>query len=292
MKKDISNDPRWSRNLQIIQSKIAVFEDLSDRTEIQVKQITTMMENKICELQSKIDEANTILNKITSSMKKSIEVAQIFEDKIPHEEIIERQNTLKFVKAALLAHEGKSEEEIAQIVDLPKSQIDFIVKVNAERLSFDPEQMPDWIRNEIHKDLTPKAKSKTSLRPLDQILKQSHMSLEFSETRRSNSKESMSQNINSHDESSQDINQIRSQMDINHHVESNQEKKGVVVNSIDLSSLNSKSMSADLPLSGSKKASSASEGMNDKKIEALVSGRIKNLGVRPVVFPRIEVTRR
>lgn len=151
MKKDYSDDSRWSRNLQILQSKIAVFEDLSDRTEVQVSQLTIMLENKMCDMQRKIDEADEILNKISCAMKKSMEVAQIFQDKIPHEEIIERQNTVKFVRAALMAHEGKTEDEIAELVNLPKSQIDFIVKVNAHRLSFDPNQMPDWLKAEMNR---------------------------------------------------------------------------------------------------------------------------------------------
>lgn len=178
LKKESTTDVQWSRNLQIIQSKIAVFEDLSDRTETQVKQLTTMMENKIFDLQKKIDEADDVLNKISNSMKKSMEVAQMFQDKIPHEEIIERQNTLKFVKAALMANEGSSIEEIKSLIDLPTSQIEFIVKVNAEKLSFDPNQVPEWIQREMNKDLSPKNKNlsknmKSSLRPLDQILNHS-----------------------------------------------------------------------------------------------------------------------
>ncbi len=180
LKKESSTDIQWSRNFQIIQSKIAVFEDLSDRTETQVKQLTTMMENKIFELQNKIDEADTVLNKISNSMKKSMEVAQIFQDKIPHEEIIERQNTLKFVKAAILANEGKSIEEIKTEIDLPHSQIEFIVKVNAEKLSFDLGQIPDWLQSELHKDISPKAfnkAGKSALRPLEQILNQKQKGL-------------------------------------------------------------------------------------------------------------------
>lgn len=186
MKRSMDDDSRWSRGLQFVQSKIAVFEDLSDRTEHQVKQLTVMMENKICDLQRKIDEADELLNKISSSMKKSIEVAQIFQDKIPHEEIIERQNTVKFVKAALMANEGKTEEEIAQAVELPRSQIEFIVKVNSDRLSFDACQMPEWLKSELNKDpmtkhsmfekknletLAASFQSRSPIRPLEQILK-------------------------------------------------------------------------------------------------------------------------
>lgn len=196
MKRSMDDDSRWSRGLQFLESKIAVFEDLSDRTEKQVKQLNMMMENKICDLQKKIDEADQVLGKISQSMRKSIEVAQIFQDKIPHEEIIERQNTVKFVKAALMAHEGKSIDEIAEAVELPRSQIEFIVKVNSERLSFDTSQMPEWLKFELNKDPATKSnlfekkrldsisspsgiRARTSLRPLEQILKQKTADIDF-----------------------------------------------------------------------------------------------------------------
>lgn len=185
MKKSMDDDSRWSRGLQFLQNKIAVFEDLSDRTETQVKQLTVMMENKICDLQKKIDEADAVLGKISQSMKKSIEVAQIFQDKIPHEEILERQNTVKFVKAAIMANEGRSAEEITKMVELPFAQVEFIIKVNSERLSFDPNQMPEWLKTELNKDALTKhslfekrklnfmeaAKERSVLRPLGQVIK-------------------------------------------------------------------------------------------------------------------------
>lgn len=40
------DDPRLSRGLQLLQSKISVLEDLSDRTETQVTQLTKLMEQK------------------------------------------------------------------------------------------------------------------------------------------------------------------------------------------------------------------------------------------------------
>ncbi|MGE0763276.1 MAG: DUF2802 domain-containing protein, partial [Bdellovibrionales bacterium] len=51
------DDPRLSRGLQLLQSKIAVLEDLSDRTDAQVKQLTSLIEQKARLLQNKIIEA-------------------------------------------------------------------------------------------------------------------------------------------------------------------------------------------------------------------------------------------
>jgi hypothetical protein len=140
------DDPRLSRGLQLLGSKISVLEDLSDRTETQVKQLTTLMEQKVREIQKTLQEAELQIQKIDQSMIKSLEVAKIFQDKIPHQEIIERQNTIKYVKAARMAHRGSSVDDIASVVDLPRGEIEFIAKVNREQLQFSEQELPPWAR--------------------------------------------------------------------------------------------------------------------------------------------------
>lgn len=138
------DDPRLSRGLQLLQSKIAVLEDLSDRTDIQVQQLTTLLESKCKDIQEKILQADQQLNRIDQSLKKSLEVSEIFQDRIPHQEIIERQNTIKYVKAAKMANEGRSIEEIAQVVDLQMGELEFISKINRNQLMFAEESLPSW----------------------------------------------------------------------------------------------------------------------------------------------------
>lgn len=142
------DDPRLSRGLQLLQSKISVLEDLSDRTEIQVTQLTSLMEQKCRDIQTSIVQADKQVLKIEASMGKSLEVAKIFQDKIPHQEIIERQNTLKYIKAARLAHQGHSIEEITAQVDLSHGEIDFIAKVNRDGLQFSEEDLPPWAQED------------------------------------------------------------------------------------------------------------------------------------------------
>lgn len=146
------DDPRLSRGLQLLQSKIAVLEDLSDRTETQVGQLTALMEQKIRDIQAKLLLADKHIQKIDSATSKSLEVAKIFQDKIPHQEIIERQNTIKYVKAARLAHQGVSFDEIASQVDLSRGEIEFIAKVNREQLQFSEEDLPEWAKNSASLD--------------------------------------------------------------------------------------------------------------------------------------------
>lgn len=139
------DDPRLSRGLQLLQTKITVLEDLSDRTDSQVKQLTSLLDQKTRMLQNKVIEAEQQVLKIDHSMNRSMEVAEIFQDKIPHQEILERQRTVEYVKAARLAHSGMSVEDIAERVALPFEQIELIAKFNREQLMFDETQLPEWV---------------------------------------------------------------------------------------------------------------------------------------------------
>lgn len=135
-----------SKGLQLLSSKIAILEDLNDRTETQVQHMLTLLDQKSRELQSKIALAEQQVQAVRQSMDQSLEVAQIFQDKIPHTEIIERQNSMKYIKAARLAHAGYSVDQIAAQVDLPSGEIEFIAKVNRDSLSFREDELPAWAR--------------------------------------------------------------------------------------------------------------------------------------------------
>ncbi|KYG63339.1 hypothetical protein AZI85_04715 [Bdellovibrio bacteriovorus] len=143
------DDPRLSKGLQLLQSKIAVLEDLSDRTETQVNQLTALLEQKVKDIQTKIQASDKQLAKIEQSMQKSLEVAKIFQDRIPHNEILERKNTIKYVKAARLAHQGHSIDDIAaQVPELSRGEIEFIANVNREQLMFCEDSLPEWAQGE------------------------------------------------------------------------------------------------------------------------------------------------
>ncbi len=142
------DDPRLSKGLQLLQSKISVLEDLADRTDNQATQLSTLIEQKCREVQQSVLNADKQIQKIESSMGKSLEVAKIFQDKIPHQEIIERQNTAKYVKAARLAHQGLPTSEIAAQVDLSQGEIEMIAKLNREQLQFSEEDLPEWAQAE------------------------------------------------------------------------------------------------------------------------------------------------
>ena len=79
-------------------------------------------------------------------MEKSKKVARLFQDKIPHEEIIERQNAQKYLKAAKLANQGLSIEEIAGQIDIPRGELELIVKLNRQNL-VSPQGNP-WLEDD------------------------------------------------------------------------------------------------------------------------------------------------
>lgn len=148
MSRPQKDDPRLSRGLQLLQSKIAVLEDLSDQVESQVQQITALIEAKGREIQNQINASEKQMQKIEAAMGKSMEVAQIFQDRIPHQEIIERQNTIKYVKAARMAHQGSSLDEISEQVELSRGELELIIKVNKDQLQFSEEDLPEWAKAE------------------------------------------------------------------------------------------------------------------------------------------------
>lgn len=144
LSKPAKDDPRLSRGLQLLQSKIAILEDLSDQTERQVESIAQLIEAKGHEIQAQISTADDQIRKIEAALGKSLEAVHIFQGQIPHEEIVDRKMTAKYVKAARMAHQGLSVDEIAEQVDLTRAEIEFVTKVNRNQLQFSEEDLPAW----------------------------------------------------------------------------------------------------------------------------------------------------
>ena len=145
------DDPRLSRGLQLLQTKITVLEDLSDRTEAQVKQLTSLIDQKTRALQNKVIEAEQQIIKIDHSMAESADLVQ---ENIPHAEMVERQRTIDYVKAARMANSGATVDQIAQKIQMPREQLELIAKFNREQLMFDESQLPEWAAKAAAKDST------------------------------------------------------------------------------------------------------------------------------------------
>lgn len=140
-------DPRLTYGLKVLQNKISILEDLSDKTEVRVKQLVTILDSKIKDLHQRVIDSDNQLKRIDQAMSKTMEIAQIFENRVPHEEIIERKLTNKYINAAKMAHQGASIEEIEKQIDLPRAELDFIIKVNREQLMFNESHLPTWAQS-------------------------------------------------------------------------------------------------------------------------------------------------
>jgi len=149
LNKPAKDDPRLSRGLQLLQSKIAILEDLSDQVERQVQQVAQLMEVKGKDLQAQIARADDEMRRIETATARSLEVARIFQDRIPHEEIIDRKSTLKYIKAARMANQGASIDEIQEQVDLSRGELEIIAKVNKDQLQFSDTDLPEWALREL-----------------------------------------------------------------------------------------------------------------------------------------------
>ncbi len=143
-RREPSEDPRLSRGLQMVSSKIAVLEDLSKQTDIQCQQISALIEQKAKQLLEQIEKSDEQIAKIEFAQKKSLEVAQIFQDKIPHEEIRHREETMKYIQVARLAHEGMTAEEIQEKVGLSRGEIEMIAKLDMESFLVQESQVSTW----------------------------------------------------------------------------------------------------------------------------------------------------
>src|SRR4051794_27784441 len=90
------DDERIGKSLALLQSKIAVFEDLSDEVERKLRHMTVVLEQKAMDVQNKIRSADEQIHRIEQATEKSLQVAEIFQDRIPHEQIIHRQSTMRY----------------------------------------------------------------------------------------------------------------------------------------------------------------------------------------------------
>lgn len=146
LKRPPQEDPRMSRGLQLLQSKIAVMESLSDKTEAQFSNINSLIDKKTEKLQKILIKSEDQMSRLDTAMTKSMDVAEIFQDKIPHEDVIERKNSVQLITAARMAHAGHSIEEIVDKVKLPRPQVELICKVNKNDLIFDKDSLPGWVQ--------------------------------------------------------------------------------------------------------------------------------------------------
>jgi hypothetical protein len=143
--KEKKEDQRLTKGLQLLQNKISILEDLSDRTDEQVHKLVHVIDHKANEVRHQLQIADEKIDQIEIALSKALDISKVFNEQVPHQEMIDRQKTNTYVQAAKMAHQGFSIEQISAKVDLSPAEIEMITKVNKENLQFSEESLPAWI---------------------------------------------------------------------------------------------------------------------------------------------------
>lgn len=130
LSKSKTDDPRLTQGLRLLQSKISILEDLSDHTENQVKQLMLLLDKKLSEVRGTISEVNVHIGEVDRSIEKSRKMAEIIQNEIPHDQIVEKKIENKYIWAAQLAHQGHSVTDIVNAVGLPQAEVELIARIN------------------------------------------------------------------------------------------------------------------------------------------------------------------
>lgn len=128
------DDPRLSRGLQLLQSKIAVLEDLSDKTDVQFQKIMSVIEQKVLEVQQAVANAERQLFQLQDATAKGIETTRLVQTGLGAEQVIERHTNEVYARAAQLAFDGQSIDEICEKLELSRGEVELIVKFNRDSL--------------------------------------------------------------------------------------------------------------------------------------------------------------
>ncbi len=146
--KNKKEDHRLNKGLQHLQNKISILEDLSDKTDLQIRKSIFSLDQKTNEVKTLLSNAEHTMDELTQNMNKSFEIIQMLNEQQPQEEISKKHKTNLYVQAAQLAHQGLNAESIAELVDLSPAEIQMIVKVNKDNLQFATDKLPSWIQTQ------------------------------------------------------------------------------------------------------------------------------------------------
>jgi hypothetical protein len=139
-------DHRFSKGLQLLQSKIAILEDLSDQTDVQVKTLTKLLEDKYKEIQAiliETDQQILRMEEVAENTWRQIQSSGVKVDST------DQQNLSKYVKAAQLANSGNGVDDIIKKVDLTRGEIELIHAMNKEQLVFNQNSLPAWAKESV-----------------------------------------------------------------------------------------------------------------------------------------------
>lgn len=145
--KEKKEDQRLTKGLQLLQNKISILEDLSDKTDQQVRKLVHILDQKTGEVRQVMAASDDQIVQIQAMLNKGLEISKIFQESIPQGDLQNRQKTTLYVTAAKMAHQGYSLEQILSQVELTPAEVQMIIKVNKDNLQFSEDQLPAWAQS-------------------------------------------------------------------------------------------------------------------------------------------------
>jgi len=139
------DEGRLKQGLQILQTKIAILEDLGRKVDEQASQLMQVLEHKRLTIESLLDNANNVMTQIENKTTLAA---------VDPETLVERENAIKFTKAAILANKGLRPNEIASRLKLGIQEAELIYSLNAQQLQFKLEELPGWMLPHIQNEIT------------------------------------------------------------------------------------------------------------------------------------------
>ncbi|AZZ35797.1 DUF2802 domain-containing protein [Bdellovibrio sp. qaytius] len=163
-------DQRLTKGLQLLQNKISILEDLSDKTDHQVRKLIHILDQKTGEVRHVMAASDEQIQQIEAMLNKGLEISKIFHEQIPQGEMQNRQKTNLYVTAAKMAHQGYNMEQILAQVDLTPAEIQMIIKVNKDNLQFAEDQLPTWAQGAGAQSVNNNSTSQSDLNDFAQAL--------------------------------------------------------------------------------------------------------------------------
>lgn len=142
--KEKKEDLRLAKGLQLLQNKISILQDLSDKTDHQVQKIVQVIDRKSADIQSDMAILDAKTAHVEATLIRATDISKMIAHQNPQGSA-EIQKTNLHVQAAKLANKGFTKEQIMGKVDLNPAEIDFIFKVNRDQLQFAEDQLPGWV---------------------------------------------------------------------------------------------------------------------------------------------------
>lgn len=141
--KEKQEDQRITKGLQLLQNKLSILEDLSDKTDEQVRKLIHLLDQKAQEVRQTLNAADQKMNQMDQTTL-SMTTPQLQTQSTHYTD-----KTSLYVQAAKLANQGFTVDQITQQVDLSPAELNMIIKVNRDQLQFAPNKLPQWLDNQV-----------------------------------------------------------------------------------------------------------------------------------------------